>query len=114
MVRKQFYIKNSQNRELKRNALSLAVSEAEVVRQALDGFFTEKVNMPAHPEEMKLLVELMAEARTLSKSHRFPEGYKFSRKEPFRVRGRPMGLRPGLQLTNTQELLEKVDGPLGK
>jgi hypothetical protein len=32
-------------------------------------------------------------------------------KEPFRVRARPLGLRPGLQLDNIADLLEQVDGP---
>jgi len=33
---------------------------------------------------------------------------------PFRVKARPMGLRPGLSLDCTSALLEKVEGPLHK
>jgi len=32
--------------------------------------------------------------------------------EPFRVRPRPMGLRPGIEFDNIGELLDLLDGPV--
>jgi len=32
-------------------------------------------------------------------------------KDRFRVRARPLGLRPGVQLDNVADLLEQTDGP---
>lgn len=34
-----------------------------------------------------------------------------SPKQPFQVKARPLGLRPGMQLDNIGELLEQLDGP---
>ena len=34
--------------------------------------------------------------------------------KPFRVRARPLGLRPGLNYDNIGELLERIEGPLHK
>jgi hypothetical protein len=33
-------------------------------------------------------------------------------REPFRVRARPLGLRPGMNLDCIAELLERIEGPL--
>ena len=34
-------------------------------------------------------------------------------KPPFRVKARDMGLRPGVDLSNIQELLDQLDSPTG-
>lgn len=34
-----------------------------------------------------------------------------TQRKPFRVNARPMGTRPGIDLSNIERLLDKVDGP---
>ena len=51
MVRKQLYIDDRHERDLKRRASELGVSEAELVRRALDAAFaTGATARPLHPE----------------------------------------------------------------
>ena len=51
MVRKQLYIDDRHERDLKRRARELGVSEAELVRRALDAALAgEAVRRPLHPE----------------------------------------------------------------
>jgi hypothetical protein len=48
MVRKQLYIEEGQDRAIKRRAKTLGISEAEVVRAALDAALAAET-APAHP-----------------------------------------------------------------
>ena len=34
-----------------------------------------------------------------------------ARRNPFRVNARPMGIRPGIDLSNIEQLLDELDGP---
>ena len=77
MIRKQLYITREQERSLKRKARELGVSEAELVRRAIDDLDRDplltKANGPVD--------EMMAFTRHLAAKHRLPEGYKFNRDE---------------------------------
>jgi hypothetical protein len=75
MIRKQLYLEETQDRALKRRAKELGVTEAEVVRRALDDALK-----PASQtrENNKALDELFAEADTVAKAHSFG-AYRFDR-----------------------------------
>jgi predicted CopG family antitoxin len=38
-------------------------------------------------------------------------GKQERRRSPFRVNARPMGVRPGIDLSNIEQLLDELDGP---
>jgi len=77
MVRKQLYITEQQDRALKRQAKALGVSEAELVRQALDEMLREVLGARAHRREA--LTRLLDNTRRLAEQHRLPAGYRFDR-----------------------------------
>jgi hypothetical protein len=68
MVRKQIYIRSQQQKLLARLAKSLGVSEAEVIRRALDDKLSGGQNRSAktvRPDRMQALDEMLALARKL-------------------------------------------------
>ncbi|CAN5856898.1 hypothetical protein BH24DEI2_BH24DEI2_18810 [soil metagenome] len=77
MIRKQLYLEEAQDKALKRRAKELGVSEAEVVRRALDDALKgeNRVNVAGR----QALEGFLARADKLSKTHAFPEGYRFDR-----------------------------------
>lgn len=77
MVRKQLYITEQQDRALKRQAKALGVSEAELVRQALDEMLREVLGARVHRREA--LDRLLDNTRRLAEHHRLPDGYRFDR-----------------------------------
>jgi hypothetical protein len=77
MIRKQLYIDPHQDAALKRKARELGLSEAELVRRALDAVLTE--SMPAAPARPSVLQD----AQALSVSHPAPEGYVFKRDDAY-------------------------------
>jgi hypothetical protein len=81
MIRKQFYIFPDQDAALKRKARELGVSEAELVRRALDAVLTETTSaMPVRPSVLQALLE---DAQALSITHSAPEGYVFKRDDAY-------------------------------
>lgn len=84
MVRKQLYITETQNDVLKRRAKESGVSEAELVRHALDYFFTEE--SPAGSRHQQALNELMETLRRDAREHPLKEGYQFNREELYNDR----------------------------
>jgi hypothetical protein len=66
MVRKQLYILEAQDRALKAAAHTLAVTEAEVVRRALDAF----LSTTAGGESSDALSAMLSEAAVIAASHR--------------------------------------------
>ena len=63
LVRKQFYITRSQDRQLKEKAKEYGMSEAELVRKALD-LQISKISLPREPaavwkKEVEFIKELM-------------------------------------------------------
>ena len=79
MVRKQLYLEEAQDKALKRRAKELGVSEAEVVRQALDTAFKNKTVAPEVKRKKAILQAFFEEADELAKTHSLPEGYRFDR-----------------------------------
>lgn len=77
MIRKQLYLEETQDRALKRRAKELGVTEAEVVRRALDDALKPATQTR---ENDKALDELFAEADAVAKKHSFGE-YRFDRQE---------------------------------
>lgn len=76
MIRKQLYLKPSQDRALKRRAKELGVSEAELVRRALDDALQSEPK--ARIEQGGLLAKLFAEADNIAENYSFG-AYHFNR-----------------------------------
>ena len=76
MIRKQLYLEASQDRALKRRAKALGVSQAELLRRALDAALA----LEAKPKTAQdsLLADLFAEADTMASSYSFGT-YRFHR-----------------------------------
>ncbi len=86
MVRKQIYLPRKQNLLLKRLAKQRGVSEAEIVRQALER--EAEVAAPVMRDSKKALDEIIAFARSLRERPELMEGepYKFNREEIYAER----------------------------
>ena len=86
MVRKQLYLREDQDALLKQKARDLGISEAELVRRALDRFLASPEEDQKSPEEAVLRFLDLAEE--VQKHHRFPEDWRFCREEVYQERGR--------------------------
>jgi hypothetical protein len=86
MVRKQIYIPRRQDALLKKLAKQRGVSEAEVIRQALER--EVEIAVPVTRESKKALDEIIAYARSLRDRPEFMQGkpYKFNREELYEER----------------------------
>ena len=80
MIRKQLYITREQDRSLKRKARELGLSEAELVRRAIDGLDRDPTSRTQGVADDPLR-ELIENMRRLASKHKLPEGYKFDRDE---------------------------------
>jgi hypothetical protein len=81
MIRKQLYIRESQERSLKEAARSLTITEAELVRRALDAFLA--TTGTDDPDD---LASILREAERLAAGRTLPGG-RFDRDELYeRVR----------------------------
>jgi len=87
MIRKQLYITEAQNEALKRRAQALGISEAELVRRALDASLTDAASKSS--ARRAELDELLERTRDLASRHRLPSGYRFDRDELYAERTRP-------------------------
>lgn len=77
MVRKQLYLEEAQDKALKKRAKELGVSEAEVVRRALDEALQGEKR--ASLAGRQALADFLKRADELAKTHSFAEGYRFDR-----------------------------------
>ena len=77
MVRKQLYITEQQDRALKRQAKVRGISEAKLVRQALDEMLRETLG--AGVQRREALDRLLDNTRRLAEQHRLPATYRFDR-----------------------------------
>lgn len=86
MIRKQIYLPRRQNLLLKRLAKQRGVSEAEVIRQALER--EADVNTPVGRESKKVLDNLVAFARDLRKQPELTQGepLRWNRQELYEER----------------------------
>ncbi len=89
MVRKQLYLEARQNRALKRRAKQLGVSEADVVRAALDAALREPgATSPAlRTARASALRSLLDGAREVAAAHR-TSGRRYERDELYEERER--------------------------
>ena len=81
MIRKQLYLEEAQNRALKVRARELGISEAELVRRALDTALHARDSAQRIAPRRAALTQLVSNARRLAEAHHFPEGYRFKRDE---------------------------------
>ena len=81
MICKQLYLEETQDQALKQRARELGISEAELVRRALDAALYPKDNAHLAPLRRAALTRLLANAKRLSEAHAFPESYRFDRDE---------------------------------
>jgi Ribbon-helix-helix protein, copG family len=81
MIRKQLYIDPQQDAALKRKARDLGLSEAELVRRALDAALLE----PQHAitPHRSVLQALLEDAVTFSRTHRPNDGYVYNREDAY-------------------------------
>ena len=82
MIRKQLYITEQQDRALKREAKALGVSEAELVRRALNEMLRETLG----GRRREVLDRLLDHTRRLAERHRLPDDYRFEREELYAER----------------------------
>ena len=88
VVRKQLYISDEHERALKAKARELGVSEAALVRRLLDGLLLDGPvgGGLAGTGAAEALEGFLEGAHRLAESHKFPEGYQFSRDELYEDR----------------------------
>jgi hypothetical protein len=86
MIRKQVYIEARQEEALRRRARTLGISQAELMRRALDAVLHEERIPGARPGQEAALEKLLDNARRISWRHRFPESYRFNREEVYEER----------------------------
>lgn len=73
MVRKQLYLREDQDRALKERSRETGKTEAELVRQALDGFFSPRGGAPGSFDAF------IHEAVEMANNHRLPDSWSFDR-----------------------------------
>ena len=86
MIRKQLYLEEAQDQALKQRARELGISEAELVRRALDVVLSPKGNGHLAVPRRAALTQLVSNAKRISEKHNFPEGYRFNRDELYQER----------------------------
>ena len=79
MIRKQLYLDETQDRALKQRAKELGLSEAEVVRRALDSALRGDALSNHLGKQHVILQALFEDADHLAETKQLPEGYRFDR-----------------------------------
>ena len=77
MIRKQLYLDEEQDRALKARAKELGLSEAEIVRRALDQVLRGDVLSGHRKNQQVVLQALFSDAERLAGTKALPEGYRF-------------------------------------
>ncbi len=81
MIRKQLYIDPQQDAALKRKARDLGLSEAELVRRALDAALLEpQHSVTPRPSVLQALLE---DALAFSRTHQPTDGYTYNREDAY-------------------------------
>ncbi len=81
MIRKQLYIDPQQDAALKRKARDLGLSEAELVRRALDAALLEP--QPAITPHRSVLQALLEDAVAFSRTHKPSNDYAYNREDAY-------------------------------
>jgi hypothetical protein len=82
MIRKQLYLESHQDAALKRKARALGLSEAELVRRALDAALQEPTQSSI--SQHSTLHAVLEDAKALSLTHAPASGYLYSREDAYR------------------------------
>ena len=90
IIRKQLYIEERQDRALKYHAKELGISEAQLVRQAIDNLFMEKTNIKSDADD--ILRDIFNTMDKVAKTRSAPKGYRFNRQEHYEEEERRKGL----------------------
>lgn len=85
MVRKGCYITREQDQALKREAKLLGISEAELIRRAIDSWLGSRARLGERRQEA--LAQLLQHTRHLAMHHRWPGGSSFDREALYTDRG---------------------------
>jgi hypothetical protein len=89
MIRKQLYIEERHDRALKRRARALGVSEADIVRQALDALLQAEGKSAAVPGHRKALSAFLERASRFAAARRpGPKRPRYRRDELYEERER--------------------------
>jgi hypothetical protein len=75
MIRKQLYLDEAQDKALKQRARESGLSEAEIVRRALDAVLFEGTARRGQHH----LASFLTRASALAEAHGAPDGYRFDR-----------------------------------
>jgi hypothetical protein len=75
MIRKQLYLDAIQDKALKQRARELGLSEAEIVRRALDSVLFEG----SAPQGQRHLASFLKQAEELAEAYRPTDSYRFDR-----------------------------------
>ena len=86
MIRKQLYITRAQERALKERARKEGLTEAQIVREALERHLRHENGPFISEDQRKLVEELIAMNKEVSRHHRFAKGYTFNREELYAER----------------------------
>ena len=90
MIQKRLYLSDQQALALRRRAEALGITEAELIRQALDALLRDAEEASRQGQ----LDELIGNTRRLAQRHRVPAGYRFRRAALYEERERRRGGRP--------------------
>ncbi len=86
LIRKQLYIRSDQDRALKQAARERGLSEAELVRQAIDEVILQRATSPSLTPHQQALEELIQTNLDLSRQRTASESYQFNRDDLYRER----------------------------
>ncbi|MEX2534300.1 MAG: ribbon-helix-helix protein, CopG family [Trueperaceae bacterium] len=79
MVRKKLHLEEAQDKALKRRARELGISEAEVVRQALDEAFSSRLDAKVIRGQREILNAIFHDADEFANTQESSQPYKFDR-----------------------------------
>ena len=86
LIRKQLYIRSDQDRALKQAARERGLSEAELVRQAIDEVILQRATSPSLTPHQQALEELIQTNIDFSRRSTTTELYSFNRDDFYRER----------------------------
>lgn len=91
MIRKQLYLEEAQDRALKRRAQELGVSEAEVVRRALDQALRSGDASLILQRKQQNLQAFFEDADEIMETRSLPEDFRFERDSTYEEDGKTRG-----------------------
>lgn len=86
MVRKQVYIEKRHEQMLKRRAKQRGVTEAEIIREALDKIDSGAVRRRGHEPDPEAARQLIESMRSFAKAKKVPRGRDWTRDDLYEER----------------------------